>query len=147
MDARLASDLFRHWKRSVLELPAAAILNSRKPRRISPDDKWLQETKRLVQLAVAEGFAIVSSYGNTSYCVVSRLSKDSPMIVVCDDVLPSMAGEKTALEFLSAYHDLFRDERTLFISPFPPGVRPNSHVRSSRERPSGGSARVRSFGR
>jgi len=122
---------FAIGNRSVLELPAAAILNSRKPRRITPEDKWLQETKRLVQLAIAEGFAIVSSYGNTSYCVVSRLSKDSPMIVVCDDVLPSMAGEKTALEFLSAYHDLFSDERTLFISPFPPGVRPNSHVRSS----------------
>jgi hypothetical protein len=122
---------FALGNRSVLELPAAAILNSRKPRRITPDNKWLEETKRLVQLAVAEGFAIVSSYGNTPYCVVSRLSKDSPMIVVCNDVLPSMASEKTALEFLSAYHDLFRIERTLFISSFPPGVRPSSDVRSS----------------
>jgi hypothetical protein len=122
---------FAFGNRSVLELPAAAILNSRKPRRITPDDKWLQETKRLVQLAIAEGIAIVSSYGNTAYCVVSRLSKGSPMIVVCDDVLPSMASEKTALEFLSAYDDLFSVERTLFISSFPPGVRPNSNVRSS----------------
>jgi len=122
---------FALGNRSVLELPAAAVLNSRKPRRITPDDKWLQETKRLVQLAIAEGFAIVSSYGNTPYCVVSRLSKDSPMIVVCDDVLPSMASEKTALEFLSDYHDLFRKERTLFISSFPPGVRPKSDIRSS----------------
>jgi len=122
---------FALGNRSVLELPAAAVLNSRKPRRITPDDKWLQETKRLVQLAIAEGFAIVSSYGNTPYCVVSRLSKDSPMIVVCDDILPSMASEKTALEFLSAYHDLFRRERTLFISSFPPGVRPKSDIRSS----------------
>jgi hypothetical protein len=122
---------FAVGNRSVLELPAAAILNSRKPRRITPDDKWLQETKRLVQLAIAQGFAIVSSYGNTPYYVVSRLAKGSPMIVVCDDVLPSMASEKTALEFISAYHDLFRYEQTLFISSFPPGVRPNSDVRSS----------------
>jgi hypothetical protein len=122
---------FALGNRSVMELPAAAILNSRKPRRITPDDKWLQETKRLVQLAIAQGFAIVSSYGNTPYCIVSRLSNDSPMIVVCDDVLPSMASEKTALEFVSAYQDLFHIERTLFISSFPPGVRPSSDVRSS----------------
>lgn len=121
---------FAHGNRSVLQLPAATVLNSRKPRRVTPDDKWLQETKRLVRLAIAEGFAIVSSYGNIPYCVVSRLSKDSPMIVVCDDVLPSMASEKTAFDFLSAYHDLFRVERTLFISSFPPGIRPNSGVRS-----------------
>jgi hypothetical protein len=123
--------IFAVGNRSVIEVPAAAILNSRKPRRISPDDKWLQATKRLVHLAIAEGFAIVSSYGNTAYCLVSRLSRDSPMIVVCDDVLPSMASEKTALEFSLAYHDLFRVERTLFISAFPPGTRPSSDVRSS----------------
>jgi predicted Rossmann fold nucleotide-binding protein DprA/Smf involved in DNA uptake len=53
--------IFAVGNRSALEVPAAAILNSRKPRRITPDDKWLQATKRLVHLAIAEGFAIVSS--------------------------------------------------------------------------------------
>ncbi len=121
--------LFALGNKSILQLPAAAILNSRKPRRLTPDDRWLQETKRLVRLAVAEGFAIVSSYGNIPYLRGHWLSKIFPLVVVCDDVLPFMASEKTALEFLSAYHDLFHVESTLFISSFPPGVQPNSDVR------------------
>jgi hypothetical protein len=122
--------LFALGNKSVVQLPAAAILNSRKPRRITPDDGWLADTKRLVRLALGEGFAIVSSYGNIPYSTVSRLSQGYPMMVACDDVLPFMASEKEALEFASAYHDLFNVERTLFVSPFPPGGRPGSSVRS-----------------
>jgi predicted Rossmann fold nucleotide-binding protein DprA/Smf involved in DNA uptake len=122
--------LFALGKKSLLQLPAATILNSRKPRRISPDDRWLVETKRLVRRAIAEGFAIISSYGNIPYCTVSRLSQGYPMIVICDDVLPHMATEKAALDFISGYHDLFHLDTTLFVSPFPPGGRPGSGVRS-----------------
>jgi len=122
---------FALGSKAMLDLPASAILNSRKPRCITPDDKWLQETKRLVRLAVEEGFVIVSSYGTTPYCTTTRLSKGLPTIIACDDVLPFMGPEKTALEFYSAYHDLFQVERTLFISSFPPGTQPRRSVRSA----------------
>jgi hypothetical protein len=122
--------LFALGNKSVLGLPTATILNSRKPRRITPDDGWLTETKRLVRLAIAEGFAIVSSYGNISYCTVSRLSQGHPLIVICDDVLPSMASDRAALDFVARYQDLYHVENTLFVSPFPPGSRPGSGVRS-----------------
>jgi hypothetical protein len=122
---------FSIGNKSMLELPAATILNSRKPRRLTPDDRWLLETKRLVRLAIEEGFAIVSSIGNIPYCTVSRLSKGSPTIIVCDDVLPCMGSQKTAFEFLSTYHDLFHFGFTIFLSSFSPGARPRSDVRSA----------------
>ncbi len=128
--SNLPSVFFAHGDQSILRLPAAAILNSRKPRRVNPSDRWLQETKRLVHFAIQEGFAIVSSYGNIPYCTVSKLSQGKPMIVVCEDVLPFMASDKTAFEFRAAYRDLFDLNRALFISPFLPGARPSSDVRS-----------------
>ena len=127
----LPAVFFAHGDRSILQLPAAAILNSRKRRQVSPSDRWLQATKRLVGLAIQEGFTIVSSYGNIPYCTVSRLSRGRPMIVACQDVLPFMASDKGAFEFWDAYRDLFDVKRTLFISPFPPGARPSSDVRSA----------------
>lgn len=107
---------------------AAAILNSRKPRRVTRGDSWIAATRSLVRYAKQEKLTVISSYGTTPYCIASRLSLGMPLIVVCDDVLPFMFPEREEL-FFSKYGDLFRYDSTLFISPFPPGTRTPRNVR------------------
>jgi predicted Rossmann fold nucleotide-binding protein DprA/Smf involved in DNA uptake len=106
---------------SLLELPAAAILNSRKPLQISPDDAWIRATRETVFRARADGMPIVSSYGNIAYAMTSWLAKGSPVIAVCDGPLPFMESAERCESFLKYYDGLFDLNRTLFVSSFPPG--------------------------
>jgi len=115
--------------RNILDIPAAAVLNSRKPRRVSPDDKWLIATRQLVEYAIENHMAVVSSFGNLAYSVVSCLSRGSPLIVVCDRILPFMSSEERRTQFEGDYRDLFHSESTLFISSFPPGPLPQRFAR------------------
>lgn len=121
--------VFAFGDRSIVSSRAAAILNSRKPKRVSPDDTWIAATRGLVAHAEQTELTMVSSYGNIPYCMVSRLGLGKPLIVVCDDVLPFMFPSRSE-EFSSKYGDLFRLESTLFVSPFPPGTRLSREVRS-----------------
>jgi hypothetical protein len=73
--------MFSWGNLDLLNLPAAAILNSRKPRSVSPGDRWLTLTKLMVDSAIRRGFAIATSYGPLPYCVSSLISKGSPTIV------------------------------------------------------------------
>ncbi len=121
--------VFAKGNRDVLDIPAAAVLNSRKPRGVSPADKWLIATKHLVEYALENHMAVVSSYGNLAYSIVSCLAKGSPLLVVCDGVLPFMASEERRTQFQSDYRDLFQPKDTLFLSSFPPGPLPPRSVR------------------
>lgn len=125
----IPSLLFVKGDPSILDIPAAAILNSRKPRRVKPEDSWLTVTKRAVRHALVHSMAIVSSYGNLPYDVVSYLAKGSPLIVVCDETLPFMADVEQEQRFLREYRDLFEMERTLLLSHYPPGRLPPRTVR------------------
>ncbi len=113
--------LFAKGNRSILNVPAVAVLNSRTPRRVSPRDKWIIASRRLVEYALENRMAVVSSYGNLAYSMVSYLAKGSPLIIVCDRVLPFMASERDRTRFAHNYGDLFHSESTLFISSFSPG--------------------------
>lgn len=115
---------FARGERSLLQMPLAAVLNSRKPRQTEPDARWLKATADLVRFAIERGYRILSSYGTLPYCVTSYLAKGGPVIAVCPGVLPFMDGEANLKRFLDEYQDLFHLERTLFLSPFPPGSLP-----------------------
>ncbi len=111
--------------------PVAAVLNSRQPRSARPENHWINNTKFMVTRALKRGFVVASSYGPLPYCIVCLLAKGSPIIVVCDAVLPFMQSREVLDQFLERYGDLFDLERTLFISPFPPGQVPSAASRSA----------------
>ena len=117
----LAPLLFASGNLEILNQPAAAILNSRKPRQVNPDDRWLKLTKLMAYSAIERGLSIASSYGQLTYCITSLLAKGSPTLVVCDGPLPFMQPQQRLQRFLTEYGDLFDTRTTLFLSPFPPG--------------------------
>ncbi len=121
--------LFAWGNLEILNQPATAILNSRKPRQVNPHDRWLRLTKLTIHSAIEKGFAIVSSYGQLTYCITSRLSKGSPTLVACDGVLPIMQPREQLQRFLTEYGDLFNTNTTLFLSPFPLGCVPQRAFR------------------
>jgi hypothetical protein len=121
---RLPPVLFAIGKRSLLDRPAAAILNSRKPRHIAPRDPWLVATKAMVRVAIEKGYTVVSSFGTPAYALVSVLARGSPVVVACDHVLPFMASGTELSRFAEQYRDLFDCHNTVFVSAFPPGKPP-----------------------
>ncbi|HMK37180.1 MAG TPA: DNA-processing protein DprA [Desulfomonilaceae bacterium] len=127
--ADLPEALFAFGDRSLIQTRAAAILNSRKPRRTTPHDDWITATRNLVQGALREKFTIVSSYGTIPFSMVSHLAFGMPLIVVCHEELPFMNSAQ-AEKFRSRYGDLFQWDKTLFISPFPPATRLPPKVRA-----------------
>jgi hypothetical protein len=114
---------------ALLDRPAVAVLNSRHPRPTHSANTWIDVTKSMVASALERGLAVVSSYGPISYCILSLLSKGSPTIVVCDAVLPFMHSSDNLEQFLARYGDLFDCDKTLFLSPFPPGQAPSAGSR------------------
>ncbi len=127
--------LFAWGSADVTGLKAAAVLNSRKPRRIAPDEPWVRVTRILFHEACRDHCAVVSSYGTVAYAVVSRLARVSsvPLIMVCDEALPFMQSGERMQAFVDRHHDLFHPRTTLVVSPFPPGGMPSSAARN-RER-------------
>jgi len=123
---------FARGSRPALGSPLTAILNSRKPRRVNPEDGWISVTRKLAEKAAEQGHGFVSSLGNYSYELLCRLARltDSPTLVVCPDVLPFMLGRDKIRAFLSEYGGLFTPERTLFLSPFTPGRLPSEKDRA-----------------
>ncbi|MCA1961325.1 MAG: DNA-protecting protein DprA [Desulfomonile sp.] len=118
--------LFGYGPEEFLDQEAAAVVNSRRPRRITPGDLWIDALKLFFHDAVGSKHAIVSSYGTLSYNLVSRLASrhGSSLLMVCDHVLPFMTSRENEARFLAEKEGLFRKDRTLFLSPFPPGSPP-----------------------
>jgi hypothetical protein len=123
--------LFVRGNPSILDQPSAAILNSRKPRKVVPGDTWLVSTEKLLTFALDNDMAIVSSFGSLPYSLVSYLAQGYSLIVVCDDVLPFMASQQKRERFFRDCKDLFRMDQTVFVSPYPPGTLPSRLFRSS----------------
>jgi hypothetical protein len=113
---------------SLLKQPTAAILNSRKGIRISPEDAWISRAAFLTERVISEGAVLITSFGAVQYDLVSVLMKGREVIVVCDNVLPFMDCEKPDT-FLSDYKQIFNLDRTLFVSTYSPGIMPDHKIR------------------
>lgn len=116
--------LFTRGDTSLLERTRAAIVCSRKPRGVTSQDGWIASIKCMVDYAVTQGFPVVSSIGALPYSLTCRAARGSPLIVICDDILPFMLAGAKCAEFLERTAGLFDPERTLFLSPFAPGKTP-----------------------
>ncbi|MBW2059971.1 MAG: hypothetical protein JRI95_00245 [Deltaproteobacteria bacterium] len=126
------SPVFFAWgSRQILNLPRAAVLNSRKPRFVSPQDRWIKVTKWLVQLALDQGCGLVTSWGNYPYELVCSLAKIAgcPTLIICDSLLPFMLSQEKMNSFLARYDRMFPPGQTLFLSPFSPGRLPPRKLR------------------
>jgi hypothetical protein len=129
--SEVAPVLFAKGDQSLLRSPIAAILNSRKPRRISPDHRWVQTTLAEVKLVGRRDCAIATSYGSGPYDLISVAARRlaCPVIVVCPEVLPFMVSNEKRTEFETTYGELFASNQSLFLSPFSPGSMPPTGVR------------------
>lgn len=110
---------------SLFASPTAAILNSRKPRMITPSDCWIKITIALTEEAVRKGFTVVSSLGMFTYDLVTFIAAQmgAPTIIVLDGLLPELLSSDKQAEFYEEFAGLFDPEKTLFVSPFPPDVK------------------------
>ena len=108
-----------------LNQPRAAVLNSRKPRRIRPEDRWIQVTAAQTKEALREALCLVSSLGNYQYELVAFLAGQAgtPLMIICDGHLPMMASAEKSDVFFDEYGE-FLGDRTLLLSPFTPGTLP-----------------------
>jgi predicted Rossmann fold nucleotide-binding protein DprA/Smf involved in DNA uptake len=113
--------LFSRGELSFLDRPAAAVLNSRKPKKITPHDAWLRHTVILARYALGERLPLISSYGAVPYALVTFLGRGSPLITVCPEVLPCMQPRGSRNRFFQENAGLFLTRSTLFLSPFLPG--------------------------
>ncbi|MDY6851193.1 MAG: hypothetical protein SV487_03825 [Thermodesulfobacteriota bacterium] len=124
---KMVPPVFFAWGvRTELDLPRAAVLNSRKPRRISPEDRWLKVTKAMIGQAADKGLVMLTSLGNYQYEIAAffALEAGTRQVIICDGPLPLMLPEKKREQFFCDYGDLFSPERTTLISPFSPGPLP-----------------------
>lgn len=120
---RVPSVFFARGRRVHPNTPTAAVINSRKPRRLNPEDRWVRITREMCKQAMQEGCIMVASVGNYPYelvCAHNRAVGRS-LIVVCDGVLPGMGDSDEPTRFGDAFGSLFPEDKTLLISPFPPG--------------------------
>lgn len=125
----LPAVFFTRGNADILAGPVAAVVNSRQARAVRPEDRWVISTRYLVDYAVSEGLAVVSSIGTLPYSLVCRAAKGSRLIVICDDILPFMLPAARRRDFFEKYCDLFDDVRTLYASPFSPGKLPSRPAR------------------
>lgn len=124
--------LFAHGRVGEPFIDTVSILNSRKPRRVSPEDLWIRAVKAVFAACVDTGSIVVSSYGTLPFDLVTRLAamNGNRTVVVCDGPLPAMAGPSAREAFLRDRGDLYHSPRTLFLSPFPPGPQADKAFRS-----------------
>jgi len=115
--------LFAFGKTPKAEARRVAVLNSRKPVRITPEERWPKVTGHLARKACEEGFDLVSSHDNLPYDLVTHVGNQSGahVWVVCPDGSPFRLAEgsrpKSGLTYCGG---LFNSERTTFVSPLPP---------------------------
>ena len=115
--------LFAFGKTPTADARRVAVLNSRKPGRITPEERWPKVTGDLARKACAEGFDLVSSYGNLPYDLVSHIGNKlgARVWVVCPDGSPFRMAEGSPPDSVfPGRAEMFDSERTTFVSPLPP---------------------------
>lgn len=114
--------LFSRGDRSLLDRPAATVLNSRKPKTVTSSDPWLLRTVSFARYARGRGLSLISSYGSVTYGLLTFLGKGAPLIAVCPDALPFMESPNVRRRFFQDNAGLFLTRKTLFLSSFLPGL-------------------------
>lgn len=114
--------LFAKGSKELLCNPKASILNSRRSRRITPSDNWLQNTRAAVSQALRDGFTIVSSLGTVPYSLVTAASKGNNLILVCVDAMPFMKSIDALNSFFAEYSKIIDDKKTLYVSAHGPKI-------------------------
>ena len=111
---------------SALIPPRAAILNSRKPRRVSPHDRWLHVARDMAGQALDEGRALLGSMGSDAYEAVCFLAgeKRGDLVIVVPGLLPALLPDEQRARFDRDYGWLASKGRCMFVSPFTPGRLP-----------------------
>jgi hypothetical protein len=120
----ISSVIFTLGDLGILNNPTAMILNSRKSRSIGSNTPWLKNTVKLTRYAMKNQWTMISSYGSISYLMVAWLARFSGLVMVCDSPLPFMIDGMHKDEFLKEFEDIFRMEKSLFLSGFSPGRLP-----------------------
>ncbi len=116
--ADISPVIFTFGALGMLSKLTAMIMNSRKSRSINSNTPWLKKTVELTRYAIRNQWTMISSYGSISYLMVTWLARGSGLVVVCDSPLPFMIDGMHKDEFLKEFEDIFRMEKTLFLSAF-----------------------------
>ncbi len=121
--------IFTFGDLGILSKLTAMIMNSRKSRSIGSNTPWLKKTVELTRYAIRNQWTMISSYGSISYLMVAWLARFSGLVMVCDSPLPFMIDGIPKDQFLKEFSDIFRIEKTLFVSVFSPGRIPDIRQR------------------
>jgi hypothetical protein len=100
-----------------------AVVNSRRPRELTPGTTWAEVTRAMTVHEGRQDRTLVSGLGNYAYELVCHLAKRHtfPLIAVCDGPLPIMETPAKRSRFFRTYGSLLPPKQCLLISPFPPG--------------------------
>lgn len=130
-DSGIKGPIYISGDPAILEKPSAAIINSRKPRRIIPGDAWLNITENFFLYALKSGMAVNTGLGNPQYEILCYLAlkKEAELAVYCDDVHPLMDNPKKRAVFFEKYSSILNFEKTLLASTFSPGKLPDRKTR------------------
>ena len=118
--------LFTKGEQALFYPPKSIILNSRKPKAMTPHDPWIVVSRKMFQASDAAGPVHVVSYGERQYELAWRMAAGArrPCLVICPDILPWMSHHDHGSGFERTYRDFIDSGPTLFASPFSPGALP-----------------------
>lgn len=120
--------MFAKGPADFLEYSTASILNSRKPKRVNPDDDWLRKTRVAINEAIRRKSALVSSLGSIQYDVVTAAFKGHNLILVCESLSPIIDITFSNTLFFDQYSDILDQENTLFLCPSFQDQQPSKHA-------------------
>ena len=114
--------LFIQGDSSGLDSSASAVLHSRTPKQLHPEDRWLKITEHLLDCNVPADHTLVASIGNYAYELAGYLAVRAgrSLIVVCDRVLPGMTDDIGVADG-GVLAEFMAHRKTLLASPFLPG--------------------------
>lgn len=107
---------------SILTQRSISLLNSRRAKKISPNDKWIRKTLALAKEAKEMGLTLVSSYESIQYNIVTAACKGNKVIIVCPGPLPFMASADYESFFHENYDELLDYQNTIFLSAHGPRI-------------------------
>ncbi len=106
----------------ILTQRSISVLNSRRAKKISPNDRWIRKTLALVREAKEMGLTLVSSFESIQYNIVMAAAKGNKVIIVCPGPLPFMASPDYESFFHENYGELLDYQNTIFLSAHGPEI-------------------------
>jgi hypothetical protein len=104
----------------LLQRPTVAIVNSRKPRRVSAHDRWVRSTLAAVSHPLAQGSVLVSSLGTLPYELAAwaAVRCGRPLVLVLQEPSPE-AGTSRRREWDRHCGEMADRKETLVLAPVP----------------------------